>query len=150
MDFKKLANLDELKMMARGNPQKIAEYKVKQSEFEQLTAAHFNDEHPFSNSFDEHHLEKLREVAEQNPEDESAQVRYALQKERLTVQESRKTAHIDHRVARSELRSKLAAGEKFTKVDLEMAAKLARQISSPENIAMYSQIKTQINEGADE
>jgi hypothetical protein len=150
MDLKKLANLDELKMMARGNPQKIAEYKVKQSEFEQLKAAHFNDEHPFTNGFDEHHLEKLREFAEQNPEDESAQVRYALQKERFTVQETRKTAHIDIRIARSDLRNKLVSGEKFTKGDLELAEKLARQNSTPDNISMYSQIKSQINEGADQ
>ncbi|WHY93757.1 hypothetical protein QNK12_09970 [Neobacillus cucumis] len=150
MDFKKMANLDEIKMMARGNPQKIAEYKMKLAELEELKVAHFNDDYPFVNGFNESHLEELRKFAEGNPDDESAQIRYELQKERFATQENRKTAHIDLRIARSELQSKLAAGERLSKSDLVMAEKLARQNTSPENMAMYSQIKLQINEGADE
>lgn len=150
MDFKKLANLDEMKMMSRGNPGKLADYVILRSELDQVKSSHFNEEYPFVNSFDEGHLESLKQFAEENPEDESAQVRYALQKERFAVNEGKKTAHIDHRVAKSELRNKLVSGEKMTPSDLKTAEKIARQVATAENLSVYSQIKNLINEGADE
>lgn len=144
MNFKQLANLDEMKMMARGNPQKIAAYAAKKHELEGLKAAHFNEEHPFVNGFRESHLEELKQFAADNPDDESAQIRYNLQRERFAVQESQKTAHIDGRVAQMELRHKIREGEPLTKADLQIAEKLARRVSSAENIAMYSQVKALI------
>lgn len=150
MNFKAMANLSEMKLMSGGNPQKMAEYAIKKHEYEQLKASHFSEEFPFVNTFSEGHLEELKTFAEDNPDDEAAQVRYALQKERFAVQESGKTAHIDRRNVRSELRNKLAAGEPLTKDDLVAAEKLARLYSTPDNLVMYSQIKSQLNQESEE
>jgi hypothetical protein len=146
MNLKQLANLDELKMMARGNPAKLADFVSKRNELDQLKADHFNEEHPFVNGFNESYLEELKQFAQDHPENESAQIRYSLQKERFAVQENSKTAHIDRRVALSELRQKLAVGE-VTKADLLTAEKIARANGTPENLAIYSQIKNSISEG---
>ncbi|MFU2013732.1 hypothetical protein ACM6Q7_01440 [Peribacillus butanolivorans] len=82
MNFKSMANLDETKMMARGYPQKIAQYVAKKAELATVMESHFNVEFPFMNSFDAGHLESLKTFALENPDDESAQIRYSLQKER--------------------------------------------------------------------
>lgn len=147
MNFKSFANLEETKMMARGNTQKIAKYVQEEKAYRGILKEHFNEEFPFANSFDEHHLSDLKKFAEENPDDESAQVRYNLQKERFAVQESNKTKHIDLRVGIQQLRQKLQAGEKMDKKDLLSAEKLTRQSSTPDNLALYSQIKRSISEG---
>lgn len=147
MDFKKLANLDEVKMMARGNPEKIAKYVRDRDAYKEVLKTHFNEDFPFVQGFDQHHLSDLKKFAEENPDDESAQVRYNLQKERFAVQESNKTKHIDLRVGIQQLRQKISAGEKLVKSDLLAAEKLVRQSSTPDNLAMYSTIKRMVNEG---
>jgi hypothetical protein len=151
MDFKTYAKLDEMKSMARGNPAKLANVAVKQREYNELKAAVFNEEFPFVNGFSESHLESLKSYAEENPEDESAQIRYALQKERFEVQQAKKSAHIDFRMELSSLRKKIASDEPLSKRDLLAAERIAKKNTSPENIALYVQVKQQtINEGGEQ
>jgi hypothetical protein len=150
MSFKALANLDEMKLMAGGRPEKMAEYATRKAQFEQIKTNYFNEDFPFVNGFDEHHLESLKQYAEANLEDEAAQVRYALQKERFAVQEKNKGAHHERKALTSDLRQKLVSGEQLSNADLQTAEKLARQNPSPDNLVMYSTIKQTLSEGADE
>lgn len=142
-NFKQLANLDELKQMAGGNPMKMATYSIAKRELEQLKAEHFNEDHPFVNGFSHYLLDELKVFAENNPNDESAQIRYQLQKERYAVQEAGKTAHIDKRLVKGDIRAKLQAGG-LTYADLKAAQHLAKTNSSPENLTLYSLVKRQL------
>ena len=90
-NFKQLGNLDEMKLMRQGNPMKIAEYAVKKREFEQIKSEHFNEEFPFVNGFGQSYLDELKTYADANPDDQSAKIRYELQRERYNVQEANKT-----------------------------------------------------------
>jgi hypothetical protein len=67
MDFSPYAKLDDIKLMAGGRPDKMAHYAVKKKEFEDLKAVHFNDDHPFVDSFDESHLETLKQLQKKTP-----------------------------------------------------------------------------------
>ncbi|MFB5932992.1 hypothetical protein ACE8FZ_06720 [Peribacillus frigoritolerans] len=149
MNFKSMANLEETKMMARGNAHKLAEYVAKKAELTSVIEGNFNEDFPFTKSFDASHLESLKTFAEENPDDESAQIRYNLQKERYAVSESSKTAHIDKRLTKNDLTQKLQDGN-VSPTDLKAAEKLARQNSSPENLVLYSTIKKQLENGGNE
>lgn len=143
MNFQTMANLEQEKMMARGNPQKIADYVAKKAELASVIAGHFNEDFPFTKSFDASHLASLKTFAEENPDDESAQIRYSLQKERYAASEAGKTSHIDKRLTKSELTQKVQGGD-VSQLDLKAAEKLARQNSSPENLVLYSMVKKQL------
>ncbi|WP_110928770.1 hypothetical protein [Bacillus massiliglaciei] len=145
-NFKQLANLEDMKLMASGNPMKLAEVAVKNHELKSLIEEHFGEQFPFLRSFKPEYLKSLKAYAEENPDDESAQVRYMLQKERDAVREVEKTAHIDRRVLKSDLFLKLSEGS-LSKSDLISAEKLARQNGSPENMVLYSTIKRHIETG---
>ncbi|MEH7401584.1 hypothetical protein V7148_11395 [Gottfriedia acidiceleris] len=127
--------------MARGNPSKIADYTVLKAELSQVVETHFNEEHPYVNSFDANYLDSLRTFAEENPDDKSAQIRYSLQKERYDIQEKQKTSHIDKRILQSELRHKISAGLPMNRSDLLLAEKLAKLNPSTDNLVLYSSIK---------
>ena len=145
-NFKELSNLDEMKLMASGNPQKLAAYTIKRRELDEIKATHFNEDFPFVNGFSQSYLDELKAYSEANPEDESAQVRYQLQKERFAVQEASRTAHIDKRLVKTDLMRKLQAGE-LVDADLKAAHRLAKTNSSLENMTLYSRIKRQLNGG---
>ncbi|MFK4388801.1 hypothetical protein ABH916_000729 [Peribacillus frigoritolerans] len=149
MNFKSMANLEQEKMMARGNPQKMAECVAKRAELASVIDGHFNEEFPFVKSFNADHLESLKTLAEENSDDESAQIRYKLQKERYAVSGASKTAHIDKRLTKTNLTQKLQDGN-VSPVDLKAAEKLARQNSTPENLVLYSTIKKQLENGGEE
>ncbi|WP_019241353.1 MULTISPECIES: hypothetical protein [Bacillus] len=143
INYKQLANLNEMKMMARGNPQKLAEYTMKERHLELIKDEHFSEEHPFIDGFLESHLQQLKDFAEANPDDESAQVRYNLQKERFAVREAEKTRHIDTRIMKSEINQKMQEGN-ITTSDLKKAEYLARTYGSLQDLARYAQIKRQL------
>jgi hypothetical protein len=65
------------------------------------------------------------------------------------VAESKKTAHLDIRQAKSTLRQKLETGN-VTKSDLHEAAALVKRNGSEDNRVLYAAIKSKINEGADD
>jgi hypothetical protein len=145
MDVSVYARLDDIKTQASGNSQKIAEYVAYKDSYSEFKTAHFNEEFPFSNVFDEGHLNSLKEFAADNPDDESAQYRYALQKERYSVQEAKRSLHIDLKFANRTLREKVEAGT-VTKADLAQAAALAKRNGSDDNRVLYATIKSMINE----
>ncbi|WP_026677217.1 hypothetical protein [Fictibacillus gelatini] len=140
------SELEQLKLRARGNPSKMAVYAEAKNEYQTQLSTHFNEEFPFVHSFSDSHLDELRQFAEDNPEDESAQVRYAIQKDRFEAREADKTAHIDRRLLREDLTRKVAAGD-VTKSDLEKAAELAKMNGSVENKVLYATIKNLLNGG---
>jgi hypothetical protein len=149
MDFKTYANLDEMMLMAGGNPHKMAQYATARRELDALKAKYFNEQFPFVDGFSESHLEKLKAFAEENPDDHPALIRYELQKARFAAQEAKKTAHLDIRQAKSSLRQKLEAGN-VTARDLDEAAALVRRNGSDDNRVLYAAIKSKINEGGQE
>ncbi|WJE46158.1 hypothetical protein QRD90_18260 [Peribacillus frigoritolerans] len=53
-------------------------------------------------SFDAGHLESQKTFAKENPDDEFAQIRSSLQKERLAVSEAGKTSYIDKRLTNND------------------------------------------------
>jgi 2'-5' RNA ligase len=149
MNFKTYANLSELKTLAGGNPSKMAEVAVKQKELADIKAAHFNEQFPFVDSFSESHLAELKAYASENVDDQSAQVRYALQKERFAVAAAKKTAHLDLRQVKGSLREKLASGS-VTASDLQQAAALVKRNGSEDNRVLYASIKSLVSEGVQE
>ncbi|MDM5339684.1 hypothetical protein QUF84_21015 [Fictibacillus enclensis] len=143
------SELEKLQFSSRGNPSKLAVYSAAMREYRVQLNDHFNEEHPFNKTFSESHLEDLRAFAEDNPDDESAQARYAIQKDRYETKEANKTAHIDRRLLQSELKNKIAAGE-VTKTDLERAALLAKTNGSDDNKVLYATIKKLLGEKCNE
>jgi hypothetical protein len=63
-----------------------------------------------------------------------------LQAARFAEQESRKTAHLDLKIANRTLKQKVEAG-KVTKADLNAAAQLAKRNGSEDNRVLYATIK---------
>jgi hypothetical protein len=127
----------------------MAEVAVKQKELADIKATHFNEQFPFVDGFSESHLEKLKAFADENPDDQSAQVRYALQKERFAVAQTKKTAHLDLRQVKGSLLEKLASGS-VTASDLQQAAALVKRNGSEDNRVLYAAIKNIISEGENE
>ncbi|MEH6992608.1 hypothetical protein V7075_07820 [Neobacillus drentensis] len=144
-NYETFAKLEEMRQQTAGNPQKIAEFNVKKAEFNKLVGEHFNEEHPFTHSFNESYLESLKKYAEENPDDASAQFRYGLQKERYEVNEAKKTGHVDLKLANRTLREKISSGN-VTKADLEQAAILVKRNGSEDNRVIYATIKKLIND----
>lgn len=139
-DFKKLANINEIGVMAGGHPGKMAEYSALKHELNTIRQTHFNKEFPFVRGFREDHLKELEQYAKDNPEDESAQIRYNLQKERFAVQEAAKTAHVGINKTRSDLTQKYRSGE-VTATDLKAAHLLAKRSPTEDNRVLYAGIK---------
>lgn len=148
-NYKQLANIDDMKLMAGGNPMKMAEVAVKAQELARIKAEHFPEEHQFLKSFGEKYVQELKEYSEANPDDVSAQVRYRLQKERLAVREKGKTSHIDYRLVKGDLRRKLQE-DTLDGGDVKRAWEMAKRNSTDENRALYSQIKNKFMDGGND
>jgi rRNA maturation endonuclease Nob1 len=135
-----IAKLEEMKMMSRGNPAKIAEYVREKTVYDSLVKTYFNEDNPFVDSPSEEYVNELKEKADSG--DEADKIRYAIIKDRYDYYEyKRRDEHLDNVKTRQELRRKLDEGAEFTKSDLLLAEKLARKFPSPDNLVLYATVK---------
>jgi hypothetical protein len=141
MSWLGIAKLEELEMMSRGNPEKIAKYKREKDVYDTMIKTYFNDETPFLEHPSEDYVNKLEQKAAETG-DEADIIRAAMMRDRFEYNEyKRRAEHFDNVKTRQELRRKLDEGAKLTKSDLLLAEKLARKFPSPDNLVMYSKIK---------
>ncbi|NSL51704.1 hypothetical protein [Calidifontibacillus erzurumensis] len=140
-----MSKLAEMKLMARGNPRKIAEYNLKEREYYDFIKQYFDDEHKFVDSPNEFYIKEVEEKAKSG--DEMDVMRYKILKDRFDYYQSFKgSKRIDNaREIRSKLQAKLQNGDKITKDDLTAAEKLARTYPGPDSLVLYSRIKREID-----
>lgn len=143
MKFTSLSKLQEMKLMARGNPRKIAEYNRKLSEYNDFIKQFFDDEHKFIESPNEFYVKELEKKAESG--DENDIMRYKILKDRFDYyQYTKRQGYFDERESRSKLQAKLRNGDELTKEDLTAAEKLARTYPGPDALVLYSRIKREV------
>lgn len=135
------SEVTEALKMAPGNPEKIIRAKRMEREYNETVALMFNEESgvsfvPVPTAQDVEHFDGR--AKETNDPDDI--VRAHLIRDRFDYYEGEKTAHIDHRVLGSQLRTKLAEG-KVTKADVKAAERYAKSNPTPDNIGLYTQIK---------
>lgn len=139
--FTKVAKLKEMERMARGNPKKIAEFQMALRRYRELCSEVFNEERKFVDGPIPSYVERLKEEAEAPEADDAAKLRYAIMNDRREYQDySSKQEHFDNVKTRQELRQKLDEG-KATQADVHTAEKYTRKFPSPQNLAMYAQMK---------
>ncbi|WP_409178542.1 hypothetical protein [Brevibacillus fortis] len=134
--------LEDMKLHARGNPKKIAEYKVAKHEYDQMCQRLFDGEtYPNIGSPATDYVQRLEEEAKSG--DSDSVMRYEIIKERRDMvdysasgQETR-----DNRLISHDLRGKLTNGDKLTAADVRAASTLSRKISSIDNMVLYSTVK---------
>jgi hypothetical protein len=143
MSFTGIAKLEEMKMMSRGNPAKIAKYVQEKAVYDSLVKTYFNEDNPFVDAPSEDYVNKLKEKADSG--DEADKIRYAIIKDRYDYYEyKRRDEHFDNVKTRQELRRKIDEGATLTRSDLLLAEKLVRKFPSPDNLVMYSKIKRMV------
>jgi hypothetical protein len=141
MSWLGIAKLEEMEMMSRGNPEKMAKYKREKDVYDTMVKTYFNDEVRFKEHPSEEYVIKLEQRAAETG-DEADIIRAAMMRDRYEYYEyKRRGEHFDNVKTRHELRKKLDEGSKLTKSDLLLAEKLARKFPSPDNLVMYSKIK---------
>jgi hypothetical protein len=144
MSWLGIAKLEEMEMMARGNPEKIAKYKREKDVYNTMVKTYFNDEIPFLEHPSEDYVNKLERKAAETG-DEADIIRAAMMRDRFEYNEyKRRAEHFDNVKTRQELRRKLDEGATLTRSDLLLAEKLARKFPSPDNLVMYSKIKRMV------
>jgi hypothetical protein len=141
MSWLGIAKLEEMEMMSRGNPEKMAKYQREKEVYETMVKTYFNDEVRFIEHPSEEYVIKLEQKAAETG-DEADIIRAAMMRDRYEYNEyKRRAEHFDNVKTRQELRRKLDEGTTLTRSDLLLAEKLARKFPSPDNLVMYSKIK---------
>ncbi|MBE0335579.1 hypothetical protein [Paenibacillus sp. 23TSA30-6] len=138
--------LEDMKLMARGNPQKIAEYVVRKREYDDTVDRYFKEQYSGFNFVDlpsEEYVIKAEARAAETGDDADA-MRAAILRDRIKYHESQKDVHKDWRRIREELTTKLANGDTITKRDIESVEHLTRQNSSVDNLALYTRVKREL------
>lgn len=139
-EFTSIRKLDEMKMMSRGNPEKIATYSMAQKQYNATVATYFTADEPLPNLPSADYVEQLKAKAEEGDEDDK--VRYELARDRRDSAEHRHNgAHEQTHQTVNRLREKLTAGEAVTASDVKAMEKAARHQSSADNIALYAMVK---------
>ncbi|MFK4340798.1 MULTISPECIES: hypothetical protein [Paenibacillus] len=138
--------LEDMKLMARGNPQKIAEYMVRKREYDDTVDRYFKEQDNGFNFVDlpsEEYVTKAEARAAETG-DEADAMRAAILRDRAQYSASQKDVHKDWRRTYTDLTAKLANGDTITQRDLEDAEHLARQNSSLDNLVLYRKIKREL------
>lgn len=139
-----LAKLKDMELMSRGNQQKISAFKIKQKEYEDTIAELFNEDSPveFLHTPSDSAVIRAEQLAADSG-DPSDLARAVILRDRFEFYEAEKVKHIDWKETRSQLKAKLASGERLSQRDVLAAERLARANSSVDNLALYSQVRTQ-------
>lgn len=139
---KTITQLEEMRVMAGGSPERIARYSGAKKEYESVVAHLFNDEsgvefvqYPNLNYVTE--LEK--KAAETGDPDDEA--RAIILRDRYTHNENSNNKSKDWRVSRKRLTELLTSDKPVTKGDVDEAHRLARYNSSTEMRVLYSTLK---------
>lgn len=135
--------LEDMKLMARGNPQKIAEYMVRKREYDVMVDRYFTEQDSGFNFVElpsEEYVIKAEAHAAETG-DEADNMRATILRDRTKYHESQKDVHKDWRRTYTELTVKLANGDVITQKDLDDVERLTRQNSSVDNLALYARVK---------
>lgn len=137
------AQLEEMKVMAAGHPEKITKYSQAKKQYDEMIAEFFNEEsgvkfiaHPL-----ESYVAEIEAKAEESG-DPGDKARAIIMRDRLNHYEKEKTKHVDWRTSRERLRSLIDSGSKISDKDIREAERVARHNPSPESIVLYSRIKS--------
>lgn len=138
-----LSQLEEMKVMAGGHPERMARYKLAKERYEAVIAEYFNEEtgvefvaHPA-----DFYVAELEAKAEESS-DPGDKARAVIMRDRLDHHEKGKTKHADWKVSRERLRSLIDSGAKVTEKDMREAERVARHNPSPESRVLYSRLKS--------
>lgn len=138
-----LSQLEEMKVLAAGNPRKIADYALAKKRYEETVAEFFNEEsgvkfyaHPT-----ESYITELEAKAEKTG-DPNDKARAAIMRDRFAHYAKEKTQHIDWRISRERLHDLLGSGGKVTQKDIDEAYRVARHNPTPEMSSLYSRLKS--------
>ncbi|WP_410770127.1 hypothetical protein [Fontibacillus sp. BL9] len=137
------AQLEEMKVMAAGHPEKIAKYSQAKKQYDEMIAEFFNEEsgvkfiaHPL-----ESYVAEIEAKAEESG-DPGDKARAIIMRDRLNHYEKEKTKHVDWRTSRERLRSLIDIGAKISDKDIREAERVARHNPSAESRVLYARLKT--------
>lgn len=138
-----LSQLEEMKVMAGGHPERIAKYKLAKERYEEIIAEYFNKESgvKFVDLPSEYYVAELEAKAEESG-DPRDKARAAIMRDRLDHQEKGKMKHIDWKVSRERLRSLIDNGAKITEKEMREAERVARHNPSDESRVLYARLKS--------
>ncbi|WP_025026679.1 hypothetical protein [Caldalkalibacillus mannanilyticus] len=134
-----VSKLEKMKLFARGNPQKIAEYTSANQKFMELITTYFDDEYPYTLSPSELYLKKLEEEASTG--DAQAIMRYELIRDRVEYNNAKNNQSKNMGIIRQGLMDKLQNKEPLSNRDLRLAEEVARTYSNAESRVLYATIK---------
>ncbi|SFS76293.1 hypothetical protein [Paenibacillus sp. 453mf] len=138
-----LAKLKEMELMSRGNPEKTVAYKLKQKRYDDMVSSLFTAEAPimYLPSKSEEYVQRAEQIAAESGDPDDL-ARAVILRDGFEYYEADNMKHLDWKETRSQLKVKLASGERLSQRDVLAAERLARANSSVNNIALYSQVKT--------
>jgi len=137
-----LAKLEEMKKLAPGHPQKLAEYTLAQRKYDDMIAEFFTEEDgvKYIRSPHEWYVRELEERAKTGTDRDTA--RAVILRDSYTYHANRSEgAYLDQRVTKQELIAKLSGGEKLTQKDVDTAYRHAKLYHSEENRVLYARVK---------
>ncbi len=138
-----LAQLEEMKKMAAGHPERMAQYRLAQKRYDEMIAEYFNEESGVK--FIAHPMESFvaqLEAKAKESGDPGDKARAVIMRDRLNHYEAEKTQHLDWRRSRERLSGLIDSGAKVTQRDIDEAYKLARHNPSAEVVTLYSRLKS--------
>ncbi|MBP1905504.1 hypothetical protein J2Z32_002134 [Paenibacillus turicensis] len=147
------SQLEEMKVMAGGSPERIAKYSTAKREYEAAIAHLFNDESvaEFVQYPNLNYVNELEQKAAEtgDPDDEA---RAIIMRDRYTHNENSNNKSKDWRASRKKLTELVNSGGPVTKGDLDEAHRLVRYNSSTEVRVLYATLKRKFegNKTADE
>lgn len=134
-----VSKLEKMKLFARGNPQKIAEYTRANQKFRDLITTYFDDEYPYTLSPSDLYIKKLEDEA--GTGDTQAIMRYALIKDRVDYNDAKNNQSKNMGIIRQGLMDKLQNKEPLSNRDLRLAEEVARTYPNAESRVLYATIK---------
>lgn len=143
-----IGKLNEMKRLASGDPQKIAEYTRAQRQYDDTVAEYFNKEDgvKFYGAPSESYVLELEERAVNGSDRDKA--RAVIIRDCYEATEADKTFHNDIRIVKQYLVQRLENGEEITQSDLSTAHSVANLDSTVENRVLYTHVKREFeNQG---
>lgn len=135
------AELEEMKVLAQGHPERIAKYSMAKRQYDETVAEFFNKEDgvSFISTPSLRHVEEFEERAKSGTERDKA--RATIIRDRYEAHQTEKTQHIEIRTTQQDILSRLDSGEKLTQANVNAAYRLARLNPSDDNRVLYARVK---------
>lgn len=136
------SQLEEMRVMAGGSPERIAKYSGAKKDYESVVAYLFNDESgvEFVQYPNLNYVNEIEQKAAEtgDPDDEA---RAIILRDRYTHNENSNNKSKDWRVSRLRLNDLLSSGARITQKDVDEAHRLARYNSTTEIRVLYASLK---------